>query len=340
LPTGNLCYLSEPPSYNRSFATNTTKRLAIAGLFYLPADPTECNPRRSKKATVLWIDMENGYDTTQTRLQAFASGLNVFPEDNLRFVSFPPFNMSGKESPTELLKAVLNFQAGFVVIDNLAASSGMADENRSAMGIITKKLKRIAEHANCSIIVIHHPPKGGDNPRGHGSLNTDVDLALRVQRKQVTQKISVQATKVRHAPIPSFSTEFKFKSSQHRLLKAKFFPTVLEMKSEKSPSKKERTKVRILECYGGRKCDGPYMRTEQVDQAVWDWIKSLLLDEDMLEIHSFAAKIRQSLSKAETDFVTRRKILTLLQVEVCLIQVDNRKKVKAQCVISGIDCVF
>ena len=57
-----------------------------------------------------------------------------------------------------------------------------------------------------------------------------------------------------------------------------------------------------------------------------------LTENDITEIHTFAATIRKGLDKADTKFEARRKIVKLLRVEVVLSKVDSVRYAEVKCV--------
>jgi hypothetical protein len=45
---------------------------------------------------------------------------------------------------------------------------------------VVHTLRRIAKEVGAAVLAAHHLPKDGDTPRGHGSLNGDVDVVMKI----------------------------------------------------------------------------------------------------------------------------------------------------------------
>jgi hypothetical protein len=50
------------------------------------------------------------------------------------------------------------------------------------MGRVVQVARSLTEHG-AAVVLIHHPAKGGDTPRGHGGLNGALDVSLRVSQE-------------------------------------------------------------------------------------------------------------------------------------------------------------
>jgi hypothetical protein len=65
------------------------------------------------------------------------------------------------------------------VIDTLSALAPGMNENASQdVSMVRKRLVMLQDTFTASIILVHHKPKGGTTPRGHGSLTADFETTV------------------------------------------------------------------------------------------------------------------------------------------------------------------
>ena len=161
------------------------------------------------------MDADNGADRTERRLAALAKGHAIGPDAPLELVSFPSpaFVASDPASVSLVVRAVRDRAARLVVVDNLAAVSGGADENSAQMQSVMGGLRRLAEEAGCGVIVVHHRTKtertrAGDAVRGWSGIEGALDLALQSIREPGSDVITLRSTKTRDVPVSPFSALF------------------------------------------------------------------------------------------------------------------------------------
>jgi hypothetical protein len=204
----------------------------VTGLDWLPPLPGEEGTGRPCQAgPVLWIDVDNGQDRTERRLQAIARGHDAPAVAPLRFVSFPtpPFVASDSGSVAAVISKALDLGAKLIVVDNLGTISGGADENSSQMIAVMAGLRTIAEQAWACVLVIHHRSKqnrgrAGDALRGHTSIEAALDLALAVDRPEGEDVITLKSTKSRDAQVEPFSALWTFEQDDAgELVAGRFF---------------------------------------------------------------------------------------------------------------------
>jgi hypothetical protein len=76
-----------------------------------------------------------------------------------------------------------------VVIDTLATATPGANENASTdMSVVLTNLERIRDECRTSVLMVHHKPRNGNNPRGHSSLFANVDNAIELE---ITPRLDV-----------------------------------------------------------------------------------------------------------------------------------------------------
>jgi hypothetical protein len=82
----------------------------------------------------------------------------------------------------EEIKAVAasyNIPLRLIVIDTLSALAPGMNENASQdVSMVRKRLVMLQEQFEAAVILVHHKPKGGNTPRGHGSLTADFETTI------------------------------------------------------------------------------------------------------------------------------------------------------------------
>jgi hypothetical protein len=82
----------------------------------------------------------------------------------------------------EEIKAVAksyNVPLRLIVIDTLSALAPGMNENASQdVSMVRKRLVMLQEQFEAAVILVHHKPKGGSTPRGHGSLTADFETTI------------------------------------------------------------------------------------------------------------------------------------------------------------------
>ena len=205
------------------------------------------------RGPVLWLDADNGADRTERRLAALAGGHGIGRDAPLELVSFPSpaFVASEPASVALVVRAVRDRGARLVVVDNLAAVSGGADENSAEMMSVMGGLRRIAEEAACGVFVIHHSTKNipvgraGNALRGFSGIEGALDLALQSSREPGSDVITLRSTKTRDVPVSPFSALFTWEhDATDELRWARFYG--LGKPETESLSKQEQAELCIL----------------------------------------------------------------------------------------------
>lgn len=66
-----------------------------------------------------------------------------------------------------------------IVLDTLSALAPGMNENASQdVSLVRARLVRLQERFRAAVILVHHKPKGGATPRGHGSLTADFETTI------------------------------------------------------------------------------------------------------------------------------------------------------------------
>ncbi len=150
--------------------------------------------RRVKPVAVLYVAAEDGAGMKQRAaalLRCFgtAPALCIIADA----ISLTPTEEGEAPHVAGLREAARRIGAGVIVLDTVAAAFPGLDENDGrSMGECVRTLRRLAEPdpapgawRGAAVIAVHHGAKGapgapGGTPRGHGVLNGDADVTLRI----------------------------------------------------------------------------------------------------------------------------------------------------------------
>jgi len=139
-----------------------------------------------KQRCSLMLGAENGRITTYQRLKKMCRGSDYLEDglENIFFLSqYGDTTVTGKVFLddkfcgflVEFIKQIeqeRNVKIDILVIDPLISFSGASDENNSAdMRPALDAMDRVCKQVKCTLIVIHHDKKDGDNYRGSTAIN-------------------------------------------------------------------------------------------------------------------------------------------------------------------------
>lgn len=115
----------------------------------------------TKKATVLYIDEENGKETLKERIEMLRAGMKLDKIDNIFFVSYESVKIEDGEWRDRLDKFLEEHGPCVVVIDSFRRVI-RCDENdaREVSSIFTEIIRPMAEKYNATFILVHHLRKG------------------------------------------------------------------------------------------------------------------------------------------------------------------------------------
>jgi len=66
-----------------------------------------------------------------------------------------------------------------IVIDTMSAiTQGMDEISGKDQSFVRKRLLLLQEKTNAAVVVVHHRPKNGNGPRGHGSITADIETTI------------------------------------------------------------------------------------------------------------------------------------------------------------------
>lgn len=155
--------------------------MAMAG-----ARGTMWNGRNVEPGLVIYVAAEAGKGFSKRKV-AYALQHKLEPSEPLPFVlctKRPDFFCNDDDAlaliaEIKLLARTYNVPLVCIVIDTLSALAPGMNENASQdVSMVRKRLVMLQEAFRASVVLVHHKPKGGSTPRGHGSLTADFETTV------------------------------------------------------------------------------------------------------------------------------------------------------------------
>ena len=101
----------------------------------------------------------------------------------------------------ESMRQDFGVRLGVIIVDTLAASGLLKDENNnSEAAAAVKALERMAHRLGCLVLFTHHPPKNSTGPRGASALFNGVDTVVEIEYDPARPLRIVRCTKGRDGP--------------------------------------------------------------------------------------------------------------------------------------------
>ena len=95
-------------------------------------------------------------------------------------------DLNGLIQEIKAISEMFSLPLGVVVIDTFSAvTEGASEIDGKDVGKVKGRIMRIISELKCAVIVVHHKPKGGGTPRGHGSLTADFETTIDVDYEMI-----------------------------------------------------------------------------------------------------------------------------------------------------------
>lgn len=183
LPAGERVMIYGEPQSGKSFATLDMAMHVARGADYIG--------RKTKQVGVAYCAFEGGKGF-RGRAKACAVHHSIGPDAKLPFMIFTrQVDLFADDKTTaELVHEMgawsLTFSTpiGLIVIDTVSAATAGMNENDSAdVGkfLAVARAMKDAFGPLCTIVLVHHKPKGGDGPRGSGKMTGDLESTIEVK---------------------------------------------------------------------------------------------------------------------------------------------------------------
>jgi hypothetical protein len=177
LSTRSYCVMFGPPGEGKTFTA-----LDIA---YHVAAGKEWMGRRVRKGTVLYLAFE-GAGGLRRRAQAL---MQHYGDQGVPlYFDSTHYNLREVEGRQQLGQALseLPEKPALIVIDTFAHALCGGDENSAQdVGAFNTAVEMLVRNTGACVMVLHHPPKNGNGPRGSGALHGAVDTELEVNGRRI-----------------------------------------------------------------------------------------------------------------------------------------------------------
>ena len=160
--------------------------------------------RRVRQGVVLYIAAEDG-PGMRLRVRALKQEHGDAPDFNLIDVAVDLMRPTENERLQELIEHIRRLQPVFIIIDTLAASFPGLKENQGdmeGMGRVIQLANELSSYVTgeAIVMVLSHPPVSDDGrSRGHGSLEGDGDVTMRIEGTRNEPRV-VKLKKNRNGP--------------------------------------------------------------------------------------------------------------------------------------------
>lgn len=137
--------------------------------------------RPTKQCSVVYVAAE-GSSGYQKRIAAWSAAHGHPDLSRLHILAYPVSMLDGYSAQI-LANIGTELGAGLVVLDTLARTMPGGDENGPKdMGRYVEAADRIKERTEATVLILHHEPRAGGNPRGHSSLDGAADTVVHITK--------------------------------------------------------------------------------------------------------------------------------------------------------------
>jgi hypothetical protein len=135
--------------------------------------------RRTRAGPVLYVAAEDGTGM-KTRIRALYQRFGDAP--NFHLMPAPIDFLSNDSTDVAQIERMIDrISPCLICIDTLArAFPGLKENDSDQMARVVRVSRGFASICGSAVISLHHPPKEGTTPRGHGLLNGDLDVTLMI----------------------------------------------------------------------------------------------------------------------------------------------------------------
>ena len=196
IPTVGVGMMIAPSSSGKTFLTVDLARSLAAGEGFFGVEPNE------RGGTALLL--AEGAGGARGRINAIrAAGRLPIAASEIGMLNGKLHDLTAdlQALSVEML-AVYGVPLRLVVIDTLAASGLLLDENDNVgAAIAMKALTNVSRLTGAFVLVVHHPPKDGRGERGAGALRGGADVTLEIRREDKSAIRSLEIVKSRDGPV-------------------------------------------------------------------------------------------------------------------------------------------
>ncbi len=207
---------------------------------------------KTRQTRVLIINEESGERRMFGRLGAALRGELVekdYPlrgyESPLQFISLGGFHLDNPTDVLQLERLIKEAGAGLVIFDALADLMEGDENSKQDTQPVLNALRRLAEHTNAALCVIHHANKVGGY-RGSSAIKGAVDLMVQVTSEDGSPYINIKSEKNRDGEAISWSARAVWVPEVGQF----YLTDAPQMEKAKSLSKSQEYVIRYLTEHG------------------------------------------------------------------------------------------
>lgn len=232
---GLVVFLGKSGAGKTQLAMHAASSIALKGVFGIFESPnkkimdTLCAPPNMGFTVYL---AGEGKANIRARIKSAELALNLLDQDTLEesYAGILPIipitvdiPLSGVEQIPELDEKIAGFigeypyvgdNPSLIVFDTLASIFPIKDENsNSEMQRVVSYLSAYADHYDCCVVVITHPPKSNDGPKGYSrgasALINSADVVIELERINGSRRRFLTITKMRDGPYENSKIHFQ-----------------------------------------------------------------------------------------------------------------------------------
>jgi AAA domain len=180
IPDGEAALVYGAPQVGKSFETEHLANCVARGVPF--------HGFKTRRAGVVYCAFEGGKGFKR-RQRAYALAHGLTAESDLPIVVLTrradlfsnDIDFNALVIEIEHYASIMPIELGLIVLDTWSASTPGADENAAKdVSKVRQRIMKIVERFRAAVIVVHHKPKGGSTPRGHGSMTGDFETTIDV----------------------------------------------------------------------------------------------------------------------------------------------------------------
>lgn len=177
LPKGEACLVFGDSGTGKSFQTFDMSMCIARGLRFFG--------RNIEPGLVVYVAAEAGKGFAKRKL-AYCAHHQLDDVDLPFYLTTKRIDFFSSETDCDAIineiaqvKKLYKLPLALVVFDTMAAMTpGMNEIAFADVSRVRARIQRVIETLGSTVIVVHHKPKGGSTPRGHGSLTGDFEVTI------------------------------------------------------------------------------------------------------------------------------------------------------------------
>jgi hypothetical protein len=180
--------------------TGTGKSFNMFDMAMCVARGIPFNGRNVEPGLVIYVAAEAGKGFAKRKI-AYAVHHQLHPTDPIPFVLMtkrPNFFQDDADvmaliAEITTIAATYQVRLVLIVVDTMSAiTQGMDEISGRDQSMVRKRLLMLQEHFGAAVVVVHHKPKDGNGPRGHGSQSADIETTIEFETLDERHRATVR----------------------------------------------------------------------------------------------------------------------------------------------------